>query len=49
MNRKRGRPKITWTDNVTSWMGLKLEGIIWKAHNKQICMENDAYLWIEDC
>jgi len=26
-NRKRGRPKTAWIDNVTSWMGLKLEDI----------------------
>ena len=27
-NRKRGRPKTAWIDNVTSWTGLKLEDTI---------------------
>ena len=36
-NRKRGRPKTAWIDNVTSWTGLKLEDTIRKVDG----MEND--------
>jgi len=32
-NRKRGRPKTAWIDNVTSWTGLKLEDTIRKVEN----------------
>jgi len=33
-NRKRGRPKTAWIDNVTSRTGLKLEDIIRKVDNR---------------
>jgi len=33
-NRKRGRPKTVWIDNVTSWTGLKLEDTIQKVDNR---------------
>ena len=33
-NRKRGRPKTAWIDNVTSWTGLKLEDTIRKVDNR---------------
>jgi len=33
-NRKRGRPKTAWMDNVTSWTGLKLEDAIRKVDNR---------------
>ena len=33
-NRKRGRPKTAWIDNVTSWTGLKLKDTIRKVDNR---------------
>jgi len=33
-NRKRGKPKTTWMDNVTSWTGMKLEDAIRKVDNR---------------
>ena len=33
-NLKKGRPKTTWMDNVTSWTGLKHEDAIWKVDNR---------------
>ena len=33
-NRKGGRPKTAWIDNVTSWTGLKLEDTIRKVDNR---------------
>ena len=35
-NRKRGRPKTAWIDNVTSWTGLKLEDTIRKVDNRSV-------------
>ena len=36
-NRKRGRPKTAWMDNVISWMGRKLEDEIRKVDNRSEC------------
>jgi len=33
-NRKRGRSKTVWIDNVTSWTGLKLKDTIRKVENR---------------